>query len=61
MSMKDILIIVHSDTKIGNRSHNNRCVSLHGFDLISAVGLRNLEASRSAGIVTLKGDLVRGV
>lgn len=56
----DTLIIVLSETKIGNRSHNNRCVGFHGHDLLSDIGLRNLAGSRSAGIMVLKRDEVRG-
>lgn len=31
----DTLIIVLSETKMGNRSHNNRCVGFHGRDPLS--------------------------
>lgn len=34
----DTLIIVLSGTKIGNRSHNNSCVSFHGCDLLPDIG-----------------------
>lgn len=34
----DTLIIVLSETKLGNRSHNSRCVSFHGCDLLPDIG-----------------------
>lgn len=34
----DTLIIVLSETKLGSKSHNNRCVSFHGRDLLPDTG-----------------------
>lgn len=34
----DTLIIVFSETKLVSRSHNNRCVSFHGHDLLPDTG-----------------------
>lgn len=34
----DTLIIVLSETKVGNRLHNNRCVSFHSCDLLPDIG-----------------------
>lgn len=34
----DTLIIVLSETKIGSRSHSNRCVSFRGCDLLPDIG-----------------------
>lgn len=56
----DTLIIILSETKIGNGSHNNRCVNFHGHDLQCALGLKIQTGSRSEGIMILKPDVVRG-
>lgn len=54
----DTLIIILSETKRGNRSHNNRCVHCHGHDLLCAVGLRIQTASRSKAIMIPTQDVV---
>lgn len=45
----DTLITILSETKIGNRSHNNRCVNFHGPDPQYALGLIIQTGSRSEG------------
>lgn len=57
----DTLIIVLSETKIFNRSHNNRCVHCHGCDLLCAVGLKIQTGSSSKGIMIPAQDVVRCV
>lgn len=57
----DTLIIILSETKIGNRSHNNRCVHCHGCDLLCDVGLKIQTGSRSKGIMILTRGAVRGI
>lgn len=45
----DTLITVLSRTKIGNRLHNNRCVSFHSCDLLPDIGhVTNVAGFRSA-------------
>lgn len=56
----DTLITILSETKIGNRSHNNRCVNFHGRDLQCALGLIIQTGSRSEGIMIPTPDVVRG-
>lgn len=56
----DTLIIILSETKIGNRSHNNRCVNFHGHDLQCALGLKIQTESRSEWIMILTLGVVRG-
>lgn len=53
----DTLITILSETKIGNRSHNNRCVNFHGRDLQCALGLIIQTGSRS---MILTPDVVMG-
>ena len=47
----DTLIIVLSGTKMGNRSHNNRCVSFHGCDLLPDIG-----RSEKPGRIQVSGE-----
>lgn len=55
----DTLIIGLSETKIFNRSHNNRCVQCHGRDLQCAVGHRQDRGQK--GIMIPTQDVVRCV
>lgn len=47
----DTLISVLSETKLGNRSHNNRCVSFHGCDLLPDIG-----QSEKPSRIQVRGD-----
>lgn len=51
----DTIIIVLSGTKQGSKSHNNRCVSFHGRDLLSDTGqnetLGGIQVSRDNDVL----------